>query len=66
MFKVSLTEEHMKSLYICLDKVLKVEGLNALSMVTDLHNALSAAVVATPTPAKQVEMSGEPKSEEEP
>jgi hypothetical protein len=43
MYKVIFTQEQIKSLLALLDLALKTDGLNVLSTIVDLHNAINSA-----------------------
>jgi hypothetical protein len=43
MKQVLLTDEQIRNLLLCLDLVLKTEGLTSLAQVVELHNVLLSA-----------------------
>lgn len=60
--QIIFTEEQMNNVVHCMDMTLKQEGLNALNMITDLHNVLiSGKVLEDEEPKKNEEKNKERK-----
>lgn len=65
MYILTVTEEQLKSLLSLLDRELKVEGINSLAKVVELHNVLASAVevVAKSKPEPESPPPVEPQNE---
>jgi len=43
MLTITLTQEQLKMLFVCVDTQLRTSGLESLAMVVDVHNMLQKA-----------------------
>lgn len=50
MVNLKLNQQQVQNFFVCLDVVLKTEGMNSLNMIVDLHNVLLQAVKQSQSP----------------